>query len=64
MAQIDQFLKVLVEQGGSDLHLTAGKPEAALEAYQTSAALFEQSDAVVYLQGVREKIEKLNSNGM
>jgi len=26
MAQIDQFLKVLVEQGGSDLHLTAGSP--------------------------------------
>lgn len=24
MAQIDQFLKVLVEQGGSDLHLTVG----------------------------------------
>ncbi len=24
MAQIDQFLKVLVEQGGSDLHLTTG----------------------------------------
>ena len=26
MPQIDQFLKVLVEQGGSDLHLTAGSP--------------------------------------
>ncbi|MGY8777701.1 MAG: type IV pilus twitching motility protein PilT [Longimicrobiales bacterium] len=26
MAQIDQFLKVLVEQGGSDLHLVAGSP--------------------------------------
>jgi twitching motility protein PilT len=26
MAQIDQFLKVLVEQGGSDLHLTTGSP--------------------------------------
>jgi len=26
MAQIDQFLKVLVEQGGSDLHLTTGAP--------------------------------------
>ncbi len=26
MAQIDQFLKVLVEQGGSDLHLTVGSP--------------------------------------
>jgi twitching motility protein PilT len=26
MAQIDQFLKVLVEKGGSDLHLTAGSP--------------------------------------
>ncbi len=26
MAQIDQFLKVLVEQGGSDLHLTVGAP--------------------------------------
>ena len=24
MAQIDQFLKVMVEQGGSDLHLTTG----------------------------------------
>ena len=24
MAQIDQFLKVLVEQEGSDLHLTVG----------------------------------------
>jgi len=26
MAQIDQFLKVLVEMGGSDLHLTVGAP--------------------------------------
>jgi len=26
MAQIDQFLKVLVEQGASDLHLTTGSP--------------------------------------
>jgi twitching motility protein PilT len=26
VAQIDQFLKVLVEQGGSDLHLTTGSP--------------------------------------
>lgn len=26
MAQIDQFLKVLVDQGGSDLHLTTGSP--------------------------------------
>ena len=26
MAQIDQFLNVLVEQGGSDLHLTTGSP--------------------------------------
>ncbi len=26
MAQIDQFLKVLVEQQGSDLHLTVGSP--------------------------------------
>jgi twitching motility protein PilT len=26
MAQIDQFLKVLVEQNGSDLHLTTGAP--------------------------------------
>ena len=26
MAQIDQFLKVMVEQGGSDLHLTVGSP--------------------------------------
>src|SRR5262245_38514514 len=26
MAQIDQFLQVLVEQGGSDLHLTTGSP--------------------------------------
>ena len=26
MAQIDQFLKVLVESGGSDLHLTTGSP--------------------------------------
>ncbi len=26
MAQIDQFLKVLVEKGGSDLHLTVGAP--------------------------------------
>ena len=26
MAQIDQFLKVLVEKGGSDLHLTTGAP--------------------------------------
>jgi twitching motility protein PilT len=26
MAQIDQFLKVLAEQGGSDLHLTTGAP--------------------------------------
>ena len=26
MAQIDQFLRVLVEQGGSDLHLTTGAP--------------------------------------
>jgi len=26
MAQIDQFLKVLVEEGGSDLHLTVGAP--------------------------------------
>jgi twitching motility protein PilT len=26
MAQIDQFLKVLVEQSGSDLHLTVGAP--------------------------------------
>ncbi|RMH12726.1 MAG: type IV pilus twitching motility protein PilT [Gemmatimonadetes bacterium] len=26
MAQIDQFLKVMVEQGGSDLHLTTGSP--------------------------------------
>jgi energy-coupling factor transporter ATP-binding protein EcfA2 len=26
MAQIDQFLKVLLEQGGSDLHLTVGAP--------------------------------------
>ena len=26
MPQIDQFLKVLVEQGGSDLHLTVGSP--------------------------------------
>ena len=26
MPQIDQFLKVLVEQGGSDLHLTTGAP--------------------------------------
>ena len=26
MAQIDQFLKVLVEKGGSDLHLTTGSP--------------------------------------
>jgi len=26
MPQIDQFLKVLVEQGGSDLHLTTGSP--------------------------------------
>lgn len=26
MAQIDQFLKVLVQQGGSDLHLTVGSP--------------------------------------
>jgi twitching motility protein PilT len=26
MAQIDQFLKLLVEQGGSDLHLTVGSP--------------------------------------
>ena len=26
MAQIDQFLKVLVQQGGSDLHLTVGAP--------------------------------------
>ena len=26
MAQIDQFLKVLMDQGGSDLHLTTGSP--------------------------------------
>ncbi len=26
MAQIDQFLKVMVEKGGSDLHLTTGAP--------------------------------------
>jgi len=26
MAQIDQFLRVLVEKGGSDLHLTVGSP--------------------------------------
>jgi len=26
MAQIDQFLRVLAEQGGSDLHLTTGAP--------------------------------------
>jgi twitching motility protein PilT len=26
MARIDQFLKVLVQQGGSDLHLTVGSP--------------------------------------
>ena len=26
MAQIDQFLKVLVDKGGSDLHLTTGSP--------------------------------------
>jgi twitching motility protein PilT len=26
MAQIDQFLKVLVDKGGSDLHLTVGAP--------------------------------------
>ena len=26
MAQIDQFLRVLVEQGGSDLHLSTGSP--------------------------------------
>jgi twitching motility protein PilT len=26
MAQIDQFLRVLAEQGGSDLHLTTGSP--------------------------------------
>ena len=26
MPQIDQFLKVLVDQGGSDLHLTTGSP--------------------------------------
>jgi twitching motility protein PilT len=26
MAKIDQFLKVLVDQGGSDLHLTVGSP--------------------------------------
>ncbi len=26
MAQIDQFLQVLVQQGGSDLHLTVGSP--------------------------------------
>src|SRR5687768_7031556 len=26
MPQIDQFLKVLVDQGGSDLHLTTGAP--------------------------------------
>ena len=26
MAQIDQFLNVLVQQGGSDLHLTTGSP--------------------------------------
>ena len=46
-----------------DLHQTAGKHEAALDAYKKSAALFEQSDAEVYLQRVREKLEKLNPNG-
>lgn len=46
-----------------DLHLTAGKHEAALDAFQESAALFEQSNAEVFLQRVREKLEKLNPNG-
>ena len=45
-----------------DLYLITDKPETARDAYQKSVALFEQSDAEIYLQRAREKLEKLNKN--
>ncbi|MEE4113130.1 MAG: hypothetical protein V2I40_09970, partial [Desulfobacteraceae bacterium] len=42
-----------------DLYLTVDNPDDAQGAYQKSIALFEQSDAGMYLQHAREKLEKL-----
>ncbi len=45
-----------------DLYLTVDNPDDAKGAYQKSIALFEQSDAGMYLQHARVKLEKLNKN--
>ncbi len=45
-----------------DLYLTADNPDAALDAYRKSIALFEHSDAGVYLQQARERLDKLKNN--
>ena len=37
-------------------------PDTAQDAYPKSIVLFEQSDAGVYLQHAREKLEKLKKN--
>lgn len=45
-----------------DLYLTADNPDAALDAYRKSIALFEHSDAGLYLQHARERLDKLKNN--
>jgi tetratricopeptide (TPR) repeat protein len=45
-----------------DLYLTSGSHDTARDAYQKSAAWFEQSDAGIYLQQAKEKLEKLKKN--
>jgi len=53
MAQIDQFLKVLAEQGGSDLHLTTGAPpmmrlHGHLQAFKFRELTAKDMETLVY----------------
>ena len=45
-----------------DLYLTVDNPDDAKGAYQKSIALFGQSDAGMYLQQARERLEQLDKN--
>ncbi|MCB2149401.1 MAG: AAA family ATPase [Deltaproteobacteria bacterium] len=54
--------RTLLELGS--LYQTMGSHDEASDAYRKSAALFEQSDAGIYLQQAREKMDKLKKSGL
>jgi tetratricopeptide (TPR) repeat protein len=47
-----------------NLYQTLGSHDEALDAFRKSAALFERSDAGIYLQHAREKMEELKKSGL